>query len=117
MKSFLRHLPLLGLVIVFVWFGIDKFLNPMLWIGWQPAWMEGFLGQTKDFWNQFFGVAEIVMAMLLVFPKTRFIGGLAMSAYLLPIIQIGWPGDIAVRDIGLLSVSLYYGLEKLTPSR
>lgn len=114
MKTLVRLLPIMGLVIVFVWFGIDKFQNPILWISQEPSWMDGFLGQSKEVWNQLLGIAEIIMAIALFIPKTRWLAGLAMTAYLLPIIQIGWPGDVAVRDIGLLSIALYYGLERFT---
>ncbi len=112
MKRYLPWLPILGLVFVFVWFGIDKFLSPQSWIFWQPKWMDGFLGQSKEIWNHLLGIAEIIMAILLLIPKTRWLGGLAITLYMLPIIQIGWPGDVAVRDIGLVTVSLYYGLQR-----
>lgn len=106
MKKLAPWIPLLGLSLVYIWFGIDKFVTPAAWIFWQPPWMDGFLGQTKETWNSLIGVAELVMVPLLLIPKTRWLGALAMTAYMLPIIYIGWPGDIAVRDIGLLSISL-----------
>lgn len=116
MKFSLIDIPLLGLALVFVWFGIDKFVHPQIWIFWQPAWMNGFLGFDENGWNIILGIKELVFAALLLIPTTRWIGGLAMAVYLLPIIYIGWPGDIAVRDLGIFSVAVYFFL-KDAPSR
>ncbi len=30
-----------GLAFVFIYFGIDKFVHPLIWIGWMPAWLDG----------------------------------------------------------------------------
>lgn len=93
-----------GLVLVFGLFGIDKFLSPALWIGWVPPWMEGLLGFPRDAWLRAIGVAEILVAVLLLIPvrRVRQAGALLVSLELLSILtQTGW-NDVGIRDAGLL---------------
>jgi uncharacterized membrane protein YphA (DoxX/SURF4 family) len=100
-------IPTLGIAFVFIYFGIDKFMNPIIWIGWQPAFMDGLLGFSKANWNSVFGVIETIIGLLILFPKTRWIGALIASLHLIPIIYITFLSDIAVRDIGLFSMAIY----------
>ena len=53
--SIARNILLLGLVFVFLAFGIDKFVQPILWIGWIPGWMNGLLGMNADLWLKIIG--------------------------------------------------------------
>lgn len=94
-----------GLVFVFGYFGIDKFLNPLVWIVWMPTWMDGLMGMPKDTWLQIMGVLEMVMAVLVLLPMRRVqqLGVMLMAVHMLGILsQVGW-NDIAIRDIGLLA--------------
>ncbi len=38
----------LGLALVFVWFGIDKFFRPLAWVGWIPSFMYKSLAVQKS---------------------------------------------------------------------
>lgn len=101
-------LLILGLAFVFAYFGIDKLIHPLIWIGWIPLWMEGLLGLTREGWLLLTGILEILFAILLLLPirTARRIGAALISLHLLAILtQTGW-NDIAVRDIGLLLSSL-----------
>ncbi len=91
-------------VIVFGYFGIDKFLNPILWVGFLPTWMDGFFDVSKDVWIKIVGGAEIIMAILLLIPhrRVRQAGTILIILHLIAVlIQVGW-NDIGVRDLGLL---------------
>ena len=97
-----------GLVLVFGWFGIDKFLNPLLWIGFMPSSMDGLFGIPITTWLIIVGIGEIVLAVLVILPnhKVRKVGAALMALHLIAIIfQVGW-NDIGVRDIGLLASSV-----------
>ncbi len=97
-----------GLVIVFGWFGIDKFRNAFLWVGFLPAWMDGFAGVSKDVWIIVIGTIELLLALLLLVPvrRVRQTAALLMALHLVGILwQVGW-NDIGVRDLGLLFSSL-----------
>jgi hypothetical protein len=100
-------IPTLGIAFVFIYFGIDKYLNPLVWIGWQPAFMDGLLGLTKSNWNLAFGAIETVIGLLILIPKTRWIGALIASLHLAPIVYMTMPSDIGIRDIGLLSLAVF----------
>ena len=101
-------LLLSGLALVFGWFGIDKFRNTFMWVGFLPSWMDGFLGYSKDIWIAVIGAIEILLAVMIVIPvrRVRQTGASLMALHLLGILtQVGW-NDIAVRDIGLLMSSV-----------
>ena len=96
-----------GLVFVFGFFGVDKFVHPEVWIGWIPLWMEGLLGLTRDTWLSIIGFTEAFFAVLLLVPVrlVRKIGAALIAIHLIGILtQVGW-NDIGIRDIGLLSAS------------
>lgn len=99
------HILTLGLAFVFVWFGIDKFVHPLLWIDFLPEWMTGFLGITRETWLSVLGVLEIIMGVMIVIPVRviRQAGASIISLHLLVIVwEIGLT-DIGVRDVGLLT--------------
>lgn len=103
-----RWILLLGLAFVFLWFGIDKFVHPSLWIGWMPDGMNGMMGMQNNSWMQLVAVTEIVIALTLIIPVRTLqqIASIAASLHLLAILtQVGW-NEIAVRDIGLLFMSV-----------
>ena len=102
----------IGLVLVFGWFGIDKFLHPLTWIGWMPTWMDGLMGMPKDTWLQVTGAIEIVLAAALLFPIRiiRRIASIGIILHLIAVItQIGI-NDIFVRDVGLLCAAVALAL-------
>lgn len=105
-----------GLAFVFLYFGIDKFIHPLIWIGWIPKWMDGFAGASQETWLRIVGVIEIIAGAALVFPLRlvqRFAAALAGIQIIGVLTQTGW-NDIAVRDIGLLTmaVALWFLLGK-----
>ncbi len=112
-KRLPEYLLTAGMVIVFAWFGIDKFRNAYLWTGFMPAWMDGFLGySTKDVWIGVVGALEIIFAAMLLVPirRIRQAGAVLIALHLAAVLmQVGW-NDVGVRDLGLLlaSVALFF---------
>lgn len=97
-----------ALAIVFLYFGIDKFAHPTLWIGWIPLWMDGLLGMSVNVWLGLIGALEILFALLLLFPvrKVRQAACILIALHLVAILtQVGW-NDVGVRDTGLLLAAL-----------
>ena len=97
-----------GLAFVLGNFGIDKFVHPLIWIGWLPDWMDGLASLSKEAWLTVIAIAEIIMAVLILIPvrQVRMTGCILIALHLLGILtQVGW-NDIAVRDIGLLAAVL-----------
>ncbi len=101
-----------GLVVVFGWFGIEKILHPMLWIGWMPMSFEGMFGLSRNQWLTVIGVTEIVFAVLILVPirNVRKTGALLMAAHLFGVISIAGFSDIGIRDFGLLTgtIALFF---------
>lgn len=98
----------LGLALIFGFFGVDKFVSPEIWIGWLPLWMDGLFGLSKHVWLQITGATEILIAAGLVFPSgyIQRISALGAGGHLFTILTLtGW-NEVAVRDIGLLTMAL-----------
>ena len=102
---FARLLLTFGLAYVFLFFGIDKFVHPLLWIGWMPPWLQGMFGLMREQWLPVAGVAEVAIGLLILVPHA-FVGrlGTALAAlYLLFVLtQTGFLNETGVRDTGLL---------------
>ncbi|MBP9850891.1 MAG: hypothetical protein KBC47_04325 [Candidatus Peribacteraceae bacterium] len=101
-----------GVAFVFLYFGIDKLLSPLVWIGWLPVWMDGLAGLEKDRWLQIIAVTEIIIGVGVLIPirTLQKIAALLGTIHLAGILtQIGW-NDIAVRDVGLMcmTIALWY---------
>ena len=107
-KHFAVWILIAAQVFVFGWFGIDKLRNSLMWIGFLPAWMDGFLQVGSDVWVVGIGFVEIFLAILLLVPirRVRQIAVTLMALHLLGVLtQVGW-NDVGVRDIGLLLSSV-----------
>ena len=103
-QSLSKFILIAALVIVFGWFGIDKLVEPYLWIQWIPPWMDGLGGVRSNVWLTIIGVVEILFALLLLIPKRRVqqVAVVLMIGHLIGVLtQTGW-SDIGVRDFGLL---------------
>jgi uncharacterized membrane protein len=102
-----KYLLIAALAFVFIYFGIDKFINPIIWIGFMPPWMDGLMGMSLNTWLLITGVTEIIFGAMLFVPNRRVqqAGTILIALHLVAILtQIGW-NDIAIRDIGLLLAS------------
>lgn len=108
------HLLLkIGLAVVFLWFGIHKFIAPQYWINaWIPQWLPGILdnfGLSALNFIYINGVFEILVAVSLLTGVGVRVFALLASLFLLAVISTyGLSGfnEIMVRDIGLLGAML-----------
>ena len=107
-----KNILIIGLGFVFLYFGIEKFVHPSMWLLWIPDWMNGLFGLKADLWLKIIGITEIIIAVALLMP-IRFlqqIASIAAALHLVGILtQVGW-NDVGVRDIGLLmmAVALFF---------
>ncbi len=97
-----------ALLFVFLWFGIDKFAHPTIWMGFMPLWMDGLLGLDIQIWLPIMGALEILFALFLIFPirKVRQIGCILIALHLFAIVAILGMDAVGVRDTGLLLAAL-----------
>jgi uncharacterized membrane protein YphA (DoxX/SURF4 family) len=103
----LAHLILRGgLAIMFLWFGIDKFIHPQYWIdAWLPASivvLVGKIGFTSVNFMYLIGIMEVFVAVSLI--STLFMRFFAVAAVVFLLMTIVFHGfnEILIRDIGLI---------------
>lgn len=107
-RSLALWMLIAAFVLVFGYFGIDKFLNPLLWTGFLPVWMNGLLNQPLNVWIKVIGAMEIGLAVLLLIPhwRVRQVAGILIALHLVSVLaQVGW-NDIGARDLALLLASI-----------
>lgn len=93
----------IGLVIVLGWFGVDKFIHPLNWIGWMPLWIDGFAGLPNTTWLLAIGGLEALLALGLCIPwkNVQHWTALLSTLHLTAIVfTVGW-NEIGIRDAGL----------------
>ena len=106
-----------GLAFVFLWFGIDKFIEPAAWVGWIPSSMYKLLGNLVTSFVYGLGLVETVIGLMLATGIWLRAGGWAASAILVGIIVgTGWRSILGspeiVRDFGLLGAALFIALRE-----
>lgn len=105
------HLILrLGLAFVFLWFGIDKFINPEYWIkAWVPLWFQGILASLGIGNLNFIyinGILEIIIGLGFLFNIfVKLFASLVILFLLFVIFSFGL-NEVTVRDIGLIGAAL-----------
>jgi uncharacterized membrane protein YphA (DoxX/SURF4 family) len=101
-----RFLLRVGVGLVFLLFGIDKFRNPQLWLDFIPPMLAALLPFSKAVFLNIMGVVESIMgAALLLGFWVRPAAALA-SAMLVGIVLSSGYNNLAVRDFGLLMATL-----------
>lgn len=108
-KKYSTVLVRLGIAAVFLWFGIDKFIHPINWIGWVPDWMKALIPVSMLTFMYFHGAVETLVGVLLVVGyKVRFaalVASITIVGVLLAMIGTG-QAEMMLRDAGLLAASL-----------
>ena len=97
-----------GIAAVFLWFGIDKFVHTLNWIGWVPAWMQAMIPMSMNSFMYIQGFAEAAIGiMLLIGYKVRLASLLAVLTLIgVEIAMIGTgQAEMMLRDAGLLAAS------------
>ncbi len=97
----------IGLAVVFLWFGVNKFIQPQYWVdAWMPQWAQhaaqviGMSATDVIFLN---GIFEVLVAVSFV--TGFFTRAFAMAAivFLGAILAIHGLDEVMVRDIGLIA--------------
>ena len=97
----------IGIAVVFLWFGIDKFIHPQYWLdAWVPTWVQSTVGAIHLGPHNFViltGMFEVFVGLSLATGFFMRLFAAAGALFLAGIVVIhGLPLDLA-RDIGLIS--------------
>lgn len=100
----------LGLAFVFLWFGIDKLINPEYWINaWIPLWFQGILtsfGVSNLNFIHINGIFEIIIGLGFLFNLfVKLFAFLTILFFLFVIFSFGL-NEVVVRDVGLIGAAL-----------
>lgn len=102
------HLALrIGLAVVFMWFGVSKFIDPVHWQGWIPQGVEHVLagiGMSSRNFIFLNGIFEVLIAVSLLSGYfIRIFAGAALAFLTIVVaVHITGPTEVLVRDIGLI---------------
>lgn len=103
-----RLLLRVGLAAVFLWFGVDKFLNPGYWAMWVPEALAPVFATDAGLYA--LGLVEVVLGAGLLW-EHRWLREVALlTAGYLALVVVGQGVAPVVRDLGLLAAALYLGL-------
>lgn len=91
---------------VFIWFGVDKFINPEYWLNaWLPATILNFLTSVHIAGTGFIyalAVFELVVAISLVMDIFTSTFSILATFYLLIGVVMNGFSQIVVRDVGII---------------
>ena len=97
----------IGLGVVFFWFGVDKFLNPVFWASFVPQYINSILPISMNLFIYLQGIIEAIIGLFIIIGLfTRISSFLAAIILVVIIISLGF-NDVTVRDFGLLSIAIY----------
>ena len=96
----------LGIGVAFVGFGVWKFVEPIVWMGYIPPWMSPLIPMTMGTFIVVLGTTECILGALLILGAwTRIVAALVAIHLLAVIIAIGL-NEIALRDAVILLSAL-----------
>ena len=106
--SFINQVPRLGLAIVFLWFGLDKFIIHNFYVSWFVAtervqWLFPIDDPSLVIYS--IGIAELILAILLFIGKKQIVVGTVVSFSLILIMATAQFPSSFPQDIALLGVS------------
>jgi uncharacterized membrane protein YphA (DoxX/SURF4 family) len=97
----------IGLAAVFLWFGIDKFIQPQYWVdAYMPQWAQHLaqgLGMSTTNAIFLIGIFEVLVAISLATGFFSRMFAAAATIFLAIIFISTGPNLIVVRDIGLMA--------------
>jgi len=93
-----------GLGGVFLWFGIDKFIHPDIWVHYIPSWFPMLI--PVSIFVLLMGIVETLVSLMLLAGFYTRIAAVIAALMLIPImISLGY-NEVGVRDFGLLLLAL-----------
>lgn len=98
-----RLLLRIGLGGVFLWFGIDKFVHPDIWVNYIPSWFPMLIPVST--FILLMGVVESLIGLfVLIGFYTRTSASIAALMMIPILISLGY-NEIGVRDFGILMLA------------
>ncbi len=96
----------LGLAVVFLWFGIDKFIQPQYWLdAWVPQGIQAFASRSGigpiDLMH-LLGIVEVLVALSLATGFFMRYFAAAAAVLLIGVIAMHGFSELLVRDVGLV---------------
>ncbi len=95
-----------GIAVVFLWFGIDKFVHPQYWLdAWTPVWVQSAVGAIKLSPQNFMvltGMFEVLTGLSLVTGFFMRFFAAAGALFLAVVMAVNGVPLILVHDIGLI---------------
>lgn len=110
---YINDLPRYGLVIVFLWFGIDKFVLHEFYVNWLAATERvKVLLPIQDLSLSIYaiGIVEIVLGILLLLGLKIRLVAIFVSIWLVVIMTTARYPSSLPQDIGLLGISIFLAL-------
>ena len=96
-----------GLALVFLWFGIDKFIQPQYWIdAWMPQWAQHgaqVVGMSAMDAVFLVGIFEVLVAVSFVTGFFTRAFSAAAIVFLIGTLAVHGLDEVMVRDIGLIA--------------
>ncbi len=96
----------LGVGVVFLYFGVDKFVHPEVWAGWINPRLLYYLPVSHDVFLYVNGGVEGVVGLLLILGLWTRIAASVAAVLLIGILATVGVTDVTVRDIAILAASL-----------
>jgi len=105
----------IGIALIFIWFGIDKFINPFIWIAWVPKWILSVVPFSNFTFIYLQGVVQLLLGLLLLFGLFLRKAAVITTLFMIGIIIVVGFNDIAVRDFAILTIAVALILAKNHP--
>lgn len=97
----------IGLAIVFLWFGIDKFIQPQYWLdAWVPVSVQSMVGRIGIMPRDFIhlnGIFEILVGLSLATGFFLRYFAIAGAVFLVAVSVTHAFSEVLIRDVGLLA--------------
>ncbi len=93
-----------GLGGVFLWFGIDKFIHPGIWVHYIPSWFPMLI--PVSIFVLLMGIVETLVGLMLLAGFYTRIAAVIAALMLIPIMMSLGYNEIGVRDFGLFLLAL-----------
>ncbi|HXK36239.1 MAG TPA: DoxX family protein [Candidatus Paceibacterota bacterium] len=97
----------IGLAIVFLWFGIDKFIQPQYWLdAWVPTAIQDTVGRIGVMPRDLIhlnGIFEILVGLSLATGFFLRYFAIAGAVFLIGVSIINGFNEVLIRDVGLLA--------------
>ena len=105
----------IGLALVFLFFGIDKFINPFIWIGWVPKWLLALLPISQYAFIYTQGAFQVILGIILLLGFFTRIAAIVAAIFMAAVVFTVGFNDLGIRDTAIFSMALALALSKNYP--